>query len=76
MRAEDFSERTMEVAGWQCRLTSYRIGGTYHCKADNVSPGAALARTTGATREEAERLALQRAEELLCKTRRVAMGQG
>jgi hypothetical protein len=34
-----------------------------------VSPGAALARTTGATREEAESKALQRAEELLGRTR-------
>jgi len=50
-------------------LSSYRLGETFHCKADNVSPGAALARTTGATREEAESNALKRAEELLGRTR-------
>jgi hypothetical protein len=38
--------------------------------ADNVSPGARLARTKGATREEAESAALARATELLGRTRR------
>jgi len=70
MKAEDFSEREVEVDGWRCRLTSYRLGEVYHCKADNVSPGARLARATGATKEEAERVALQRATELLSKTKR------
>lgn len=70
MRAEDYSERTVDVNGWQCRLTSYRLGTIYHCQADNVSPGARLARATGATKEEAERHALERATELLSRTRR------
>jgi hypothetical protein len=70
MRAEEYSERTVEVNGWPCKLTSYRIGAEYHCVADNVSPGARLARTKGATREEAESAALARATELLGRTRR------
>jgi hypothetical protein len=70
MQAEEYRERKLEVAGWQVNLTSYRIGETWHCKADNVSPGAALCRTSGATREEAEDRALRRAEELLSRTRR------
>lgn len=69
MKAEDYQERKVEVLGWPVNLTSYRLGEEFHCKADNVSPGAALARTTGATREEAEKKALQRAEELLGRTR-------
>jgi hypothetical protein len=72
MRAEDHSERTVDVNGWQCRLTSYKLGDVYHCQADNVSPGALLARTTGATKEEAERKALERATELLARTKRHA----
>ena len=52
------------------KLTSYKLGDTYHCKADNVSPGAALARTTGAKREEAEQKALDRARQLLSRTQR------
>jgi len=70
MKAEEYSERQVAVDPWQVRLTSYRLGGVYHCKADNVSPGAALARATGATREEAEQAALDRARQLLSRTRR------
>jgi len=57
MKVEDYQERKVEVAGWPVNLTSYRVGGVFHCKADNVSPGAALARATGPTREEAEKKA-------------------
>jgi len=70
MKAEDYSERQVEVEPWQVQLTSYKLGDVYHCKADNVSPGAALARTTGATRAEAEQKALDRARQLLSRTRR------
>jgi hypothetical protein len=70
MRAEEFQERKLELAGWPVNLSSYRLGAEWHCKADNVSPGAALCRTTGATREEAEQKAISRAGELLKRTRR------
>jgi hypothetical protein len=70
MNVEDYQERKTEVAGWPVNLASYRLGGEWHCKADNVSPGAALARATGATREEAEEKALARAGQLLSKTQR------
>ena len=73
MKAEDFQERKVEVAGWPVNLASYKLGETWHCRADNVSPGAGLARTTGATRAEAEEKALQRAEELLKRTQRHAV---
>ncbi len=69
MKVEEFQERKVEVGGWQVNVTSYRLGEVFHCKADNVSPGAALARTTGATREEAEKKALERAAQLLGRTR-------
>ena len=68
MEPEDYSERTVDVEGWQVNLTSYKLGDTYHCKADNVSPGAWLARTTGKTKQEAESAALERAKNLLGKT--------
>jgi hypothetical protein len=68
MKPEDYSERTVEVEGWQVNLTCYKLGDTYHCKADNVSPGAWLARTTGKTKQEAENAALERAKNLLGKT--------
>ena len=70
MKAEDYSERELEVEGWPVRLTSYRLGQVFYCKADNVSPGAAVARGQGATRQEAEDQALARARERLAHTRR------
>jgi len=69
VKAEEFQERRLELAGWPVNLSSYRMGEQWHSKADNVSPGAALCRTTGATREEAEQKAIQRAEELLSRTK-------
>ena len=70
MKAEEYQERKLEVAGWPVNLTTYRIGAEWHCKVDNVSPGANIVRTTGATREEAERKALERANERLAQTKR------
>jgi len=70
MKAEEYQERRLELAGWPVNLASYRLGGEWHCKADNVSPGAGLCRTTGVTRDEAEQKAIHRAEELLSRTRR------
>ena len=73
MKSEEYTERKVEVAGWTVNLTTYRLGSVYHATADNVSPGAGLARATGATREEAEDAVLRRAEELLSRTRRRAV---
>jgi hypothetical protein len=73
MKAEEYQERKVEVGGWPVNLTSYRLDKEFHCKAHNVSPGAALARTTGATREEAEANAIARAEELLSRTKQRAV---
>ena len=69
MKPEEYSEHIVGVDGWQVNLTSYKLGDVYYCKADNVSPGAWLARTSGATREEAEQKALERARQLLSRTR-------
>jgi hypothetical protein len=69
MKVEEYQERRVELAGWPVNVTSYRLGEVFHAKADNVSPGASLARTTGATREEAEKKVLDRAEQLLARTR-------
>jgi hypothetical protein len=70
MNVENHTERQIEIDGWPVHLTSYKIGETFHCKADNVSPGAALARTTGVTQQEAEDKAIARAKELLSRTKR------
>jgi hypothetical protein len=70
MKVENHTERRLEIDGWQLNLRTYQIGDTYHCKADNVSPGANIARSTGATREEAERKAIAKATERLAATKR------
>ena len=70
MKVENFAERRIEIDGWPVNLTTYQIGEVYHCKADNVSPGAGLARSTGASRQEAEDKAIARAKELLGRTHR------
>lgn len=70
MKAEEYQEHKLELAGWPVNIASYRLGTQWHAKADNVSPGAGLCRTQGATRQEAEEKAMKRAEELLSRTRR------
>ncbi len=70
MKTENFSERRIELEGWPVNLTSYRIGPVYHCKADNVQPGACIARAAAPTREEAERQALEQARRRLARTER------
>jgi len=72
MRAEEHATKVLDLDGWKVRLTSYRLGNIYHCTADNVDPGAWLARTQAATREEAEEQASKRALKLLGRTRRAA----
>jgi hypothetical protein len=70
MKPEEYQERRLEVAGWPVNLASYRIGAEWRCTADNVAPGAALARAKGWTREEAEAAAIVRAEQFLARTKR------
>jgi hypothetical protein len=69
-RTEGFAERQIEIDGWAVRLTSYRIGENYVCQADNVSPGACLARFSAHSAEEAESQAVSKARHLLSKTKR------
>ena len=70
MKAEEYATRSLELGGWKVKLTSYKLGDVYHCTADNVDPGAWIARTQGATREEAENKAIERAGELLGRTQK------
>ena len=72
MGPTEYSERTLELAGWPARLTSYKLGDRYYCKADNVDPGACLTRTDGSTKEEAEKRAIERAEKYLSRTKRLS----
>jgi hypothetical protein len=73
VKAEHFSEQKIEVDGWDVNLTLYKLGDKWHAKADNVSPGASLARVVADTKEDAEARALARAKELLSRTKRRAV---
>ena len=70
MKAEEFTERRQEIDGWPVRIITYRIGVRNYCTIDNVDPGARFARADGATLEEAERQALEKAQRYLKQTRR------
>ncbi|MBV9265304.1 MAG: hypothetical protein JO061_03960 [Acidobacteriaceae bacterium] len=72
-KTANFQERQIELHGWPVRLTSYRVGDKYVVQADNVSPGACLARFQGDTLEEAESQAISKAKHLLGKTQRHAV---
>ena len=65
-----YQEREIELNGWPVKLTSYQVGNKYVCQADNVSPGACLARFAALTPEEAEAQAISKARHLLGKTKR------
>jgi len=69
-KVEQFQERQIEIDGWPVKLTSYKVGDKYVCQADNVSPGALLARFSETTPEEAESQAISKARHLLGKTKR------
>jgi len=70
MKARNFSERRVEIAGWDVNVSSYQFGDKWRAKADNVSPGANLARSEADSREAAEAQVLARAKELLSRTKR------
>lgn len=68
--SQNYQERQIDIDGWPVRLTSYQVGDRYICQADNVSPGACLARMSAATPEEAASQAISKARHLLGKTKR------
>jgi hypothetical protein len=70
VKARNFSERRVQIEGWEVNVSSYQFGDKWRAKADNVSPGANLARAESDTRETAERQVLDRARELLSRTKR------
>ncbi|HLJ13596.1 MAG TPA: hypothetical protein VKV15_03805 [Bryobacteraceae bacterium] len=73
MTPQDYTERKLELESWEVNLTSYRLGDVFYAKVDNVSPGATVARSRGASLEEAVNKALAKARERLANTRRRAV---
>lgn len=57
----DYKSERREMAGVPVEVTSYKVGDRYYCHLTNVDPDATIARAEGASREEAEQLALAKA---------------
>ena len=70
MKPEDYSRVQRELAGWQITVETYKLGTVYHCTIANVDPGARFARADGATKEEAEQKAIEKATRYLAQTRK------
>jgi len=70
VKPEGYAKRQQELAGWPIMVETYKLGETYHCTIANVDPGARFARAEGATREEAESRALEKAARYLSNTRK------
>jgi hypothetical protein len=70
MKPEEHSSERREIAGWPVTVETYKLGEVYHCTISNVDPGARIARGDGATRDEAERIATEKATRYLSQTRR------
>jgi hypothetical protein len=70
MKPEEYSRRQEDLAGWSVSIETYKLGDVYHCTIANVDPGARFARADGSTREEAEALAIEKAQRYLAQTRK------
>ena len=66
--AQQYESRQETLHGWSVGVTTYRVGDTFHCRVDNVSPGAIIARARGASKDEAEQKALASADVKLSQT--------
>jgi hypothetical protein len=69
MTAKDFRHRPDVIDGWEVRVTSYVIAGTWCCRVDDVSPGGTVARARAPTREQAEAEGIERARQRMRTTR-------
>jgi hypothetical protein len=70
MKAEEFTHRTQDLAGWEIVIETYRLGETYFTTISSADAGARFARAEGASRDEAERAAIEKAAHWLDRTRR------
>jgi hypothetical protein len=70
MKPEEHSRRDQEIAGWMVVVETSKLGDVYHCTITNADPGARFARGDGATKEEAESRAIEKAARYLAQTRK------
>ena len=70
MKPEEYSRREIELAGWPISIETYKLGDVYHTTISNVAAGARFARADGPTKDDAERIAIEKATRYLQQTRR------
>ena len=70
MQAEEFTHRTQDLAGWEIIIETYRLGETYFTTISSADAGARFARGQGASRDEAEQAAIEKAAHWLGQTKR------
>ena len=66
-KAEDYSERKTQLAGWPVTIVSYRLGNICYASVENQDPGAWVVKAEGPSKQDAESKALKEAEALLAK---------
>jgi len=74
VRAEGYTKRRQPLGDWEIEIETYQAGDVFYCTINNVDPGARFARAEGATKEEAARKALEKAEKYIKQTRRFTTG--
>ena len=70
MHAEGFTTRRQDLLGWPIVIETYQAADVFFCTVSSADAGARFARAQGSTREDAERVALEKAERWLGQTRR------
>ena len=70
MKPEEYSRQMRELGGWPVTVETYKLDGVYHCTVANADPGARIARADGASKEEAEQKAIEKATRYLANTRK------
>jgi hypothetical protein len=74
MKPEEQSRQQLELAGWPVIVETYRLGDVYHCTISSADAGARITRADGATRNDAEQRAVDKATRYLGQTRRFSTG--
>jgi hypothetical protein len=65
MTAAAYRTVRQEINGFKVNVTSYQIGAQFYCHVTNVDPDATISRAEAATRDDAEKSAMERAAERL-----------
>ncbi len=63
----DYHEWREKIPPVEIRVTSYKLGDTYHCTVDYGKPGTVISRFEAGTRLEAEKTAVAQAREKIAR---------